>query len=237
MHLAPPCGTSSAARNKPIPQAAHHGAPVPQPLRSTTEPQGLSTLVGVDLLRVLQANALYEAVGVIVRHCIALGVRVSVENPLNSLAWLCDGMEARLPPPRHRGKTEAREEQELYIAYPRRSGGLGYNRGLATLVAGLGFFPTTGRGALVNTPGTTVATSTSQPRKQAWIRAQQQASRHGQAWYRGRLVRSVMDPRTIVQSPPPRRSARRGPQHTKRGATARLQVMTLNVGLFLVGRD
>ena len=39
-----------------------------------------------------------------------------------------------------------------------------------------------------------------------------------------------MDPRTIVQSPPPRRSARRGPQHTKRGATARLQVMTLNVG-------
>ena len=139
-------------------------------------------------------------------------------------------LEARLPPPRHRGKTEAREEQELHIAYPRRSGGLGYNRGLATLVAGLGFFPTTGRGALVNTPGTTVATSTSQPRKQAWIRAQQQASRHGQAWYRGRLVRSVMDPRTIVQSPPPRRSARRGPQHTKRGATARLQVMTLNVG-------
>ena len=139
-------------------------------------------------------------------------------------------LEARLPPPRHRGQTEAREEQELYNAYPRRSGGLGYNRGLATLVAGLGFFPTTGRGALVNTPGTTVATSISQPRKQAWIRAQQQASLHGQAWCRGRLVRSVMDPRTIVQSPPPRRSARRGPQHTKRGATARLQVMTLNVG-------
>ena len=93
VHLAPPCGTSSAARNKPVPHAARHGVPVPQPLRSTTEPQGLSTLVGVDLLRVQQANALYEAVGVIVRHCIALGVRVSVENPLNSLAWLCDGMD------------------------------------------------------------------------------------------------------------------------------------------------
>ena len=92
VHLAPPCGTSSAARNKPIPQAVQHGKPVPQPLRSPTEPQGLSTLAGVDLDRVQQANALCQAVGVIARHCIALGVRVSVENPLNSLAWLCDGM-------------------------------------------------------------------------------------------------------------------------------------------------
>ena len=93
VHLAPPCGTSSAARNKPIPQAVQHGKPVPQPLRSPTEPQGLSTLAGVDLDRVQQANALYQAVGVIARHCIALGVRASVENPLNSLAWLCDGMD------------------------------------------------------------------------------------------------------------------------------------------------
>ena len=66
---------------------------MPQPLRSPTEPQGLSTLSGVDLLRVQQANALYAAAGRIVRHCIALQVRVSVENPLNSLAWLCDGMD------------------------------------------------------------------------------------------------------------------------------------------------
>ena len=93
VHLAPPCGTSSAARNKPIPQAVQHGKPVPQPLRSPTEPQGLSTLAAVDLDRVQQANALYQTVGVIARHCIALGVRVSVENPLNSLAWLCDGMD------------------------------------------------------------------------------------------------------------------------------------------------
>ena len=56
-------------------------------MRSPTEPQGLSTLAGVDLVRVQQANALYQAVGVIARHCIALG------NPLNSLAWLCDGMD------------------------------------------------------------------------------------------------------------------------------------------------
>ena len=93
VHLAPPCGTSSAARNKPIPHAVSRGIPVPKPLRSTAEPQGLSTLVGVDLLRVQQANALYAAVGDIVRHCVALRVRVSVENPANSLAWLCDGMD------------------------------------------------------------------------------------------------------------------------------------------------
>ena len=93
VHLAPPCGTSSAARNKPVPQAVQNGRPVPQPLRSPTEPQGLSTLTGVDLVRVQQANALYQAVGIIARHCIALGVRVSVENPLNSLAWLCDGLD------------------------------------------------------------------------------------------------------------------------------------------------
>ena len=93
VHLAPPCGTSSAARNKPVPHAKASGRRVPQPLRSPTEPQGLSTLSDVDLLRVQQANALYAAVGQIVRHCIALEVRVSVENPLNSLAWLCDGMD------------------------------------------------------------------------------------------------------------------------------------------------
>ena len=92
-YLAPPCGTSSAARCRPIPRAAQSGQPVPQPLRSPTEPQGLSTLAGVDLLRVQQANTLYRAVGAVVRHCIDLGVRVSVENPLNSLAWLCDGMD------------------------------------------------------------------------------------------------------------------------------------------------
>ena len=60
---------------------------------ATTEPQGFSTLEGVDLIRVQQANALYRACGVIAKHCVALGIRVSIENPLNSLAWLCDGLD------------------------------------------------------------------------------------------------------------------------------------------------
>jgi hypothetical protein len=52
--LAPPCGTSSAARNIEIP-----GENAPKPLRSLEEPDGLSTLHGVDVLRVSAANVLY----------------------------------------------------------------------------------------------------------------------------------------------------------------------------------
>ena len=139
-------------------------------------------------------------------------------------------LEARSPPQRQRGKTEERGEKKVCTVYSRRAGGIRYNRGLATLAAVLGSLPTIGMGAPVNAPGMTIATSNSQPRKQAWIRANQQASRYGHAWYRGRLVKSMIDPCNIAQSPPPGRSTRRGPQHTKRGATARLQVMTLNVG-------
>ena len=99
VHLAPPCGTGSAARGRPIPEAEAMGLPVPQPLRSPREPQGLSTLSGTDLVRVQLANSLCRAVGRVVRHCLDLGVRVTVENPKNSLAWLCDGLDElfRLP--------------------------------------------------------------------------------------------------------------------------------------------
>lgn len=52
--LAPPCGTSSAARNIEIP-----GELAPRPLRSIEQPDGLDTLQGVDLARVSAANVLY----------------------------------------------------------------------------------------------------------------------------------------------------------------------------------
>ncbi|CAE7260467.1 unnamed protein product [Symbiodinium sp. CCMP2592] len=74
IHLAPPCGTASAARSRPLPQAAHCGCPVPQPLRSTTEPQGLSTLTGADKDRVFAANKLYRAVGRVVDLALQLGL-------------------------------------------------------------------------------------------------------------------------------------------------------------------
>ena len=43
--LAPPCGTASAARSIELP-----GENAPRPLRSFEEPDGLSTLHGLDLL-------------------------------------------------------------------------------------------------------------------------------------------------------------------------------------------
>ena len=82
--LAPPCGTSSLARNIPVP--GNPNAPVP--LRSIWEPDGLRNLTGKDLLRVSLANVLYDFCREIVDMCCELSVAVMVENPLNSLFWV-----------------------------------------------------------------------------------------------------------------------------------------------------
>ena len=46
IHFAPPCGTASAARQKPIPSFIKNGVPSPQPLRSSAFPLGLPNLRG-----------------------------------------------------------------------------------------------------------------------------------------------------------------------------------------------
>ncbi|CAE7717441.1 unnamed protein product [Symbiodinium sp. CCMP2592] len=101
IHCAPPCGTASAARSRPIPELTAAGVRVPQPLRSTSEPEGLSTLTGADLERVQQANMLYRAVGQIADLARQLNIFVTVENPRNSLAWLCDGLDDLFRSPHH----------------------------------------------------------------------------------------------------------------------------------------
>ena len=53
--MAPPCGTASAARQTKIP-----GMNPPKPLRTLEEPDGISTLSGLDLVRVSAANVLYS---------------------------------------------------------------------------------------------------------------------------------------------------------------------------------
>ena len=65
--------------------------------------------------------------------------------------------------------------------------------------------------------------------KRAWIRAQRQASQQGYAWYRGRVIRSAEIPHHLATQPP-RRPKRQYQGTTRRGATARLKIMTLNVG-------
>ena len=58
VHLGPPCGTSSRAREI----RRDHG-PDPKPLRSTQFPDGLPTLRGLDAKRVHSANILYDLSG------------------------------------------------------------------------------------------------------------------------------------------------------------------------------
>ena len=80
--IAPPCGTASAARNIDIP-----GEHAPRPLRTYEEPDGISNLHGLDLMRVGAANILYAFTAEVVEMCCALGILCMVENPRNSLFW------------------------------------------------------------------------------------------------------------------------------------------------------
>ena len=49
--------------------------------------------------------------------------------------------------------------------------------------------------------------------KQAWIRAQRQASQHGHTWYRGRLLWSAGTQHQLVVTPQPRKARRPRPDH------------------------
>ena len=85
VHLGPPCGTSSRARDK-----RRKSGPDPKPLRSEKFPNGLPHLVGTDLLRVRSANQLYDITARIYEYCCANGIFATVENPARSYMWLTD---------------------------------------------------------------------------------------------------------------------------------------------------
>ena len=80
--------TSSAARSIPMP-----GGRAPVPLRSHKEPDGLSTLSGVSLVRVSVANTLYKATAQIITFAFQHGVLWSCENPNRSLFWATSAMK------------------------------------------------------------------------------------------------------------------------------------------------
>ena len=98
IHFAPPCGTCSAARKRKLPvevrQALQRsGMPEPVPLRSTAFPMGLPDLKGLDKYKVEQANTLYRATKQLALLALSLNIRISIENPTNSLFslfWLTD---------------------------------------------------------------------------------------------------------------------------------------------------
>jgi hypothetical protein len=88
IHVAPPCGTATKARERPVPQKLRHmGAPNPQPLRSGSHPEGLPGLCGLDRSKVEQANKLYKFVAELRRECLLRHIGFSVENPASSYLW------------------------------------------------------------------------------------------------------------------------------------------------------
>ena len=82
VHLGPPCGTSSRARD-----IRRQFGSDPKPLRSVHHPDGLPWLQGLDLKRVISANALYDLTGKIFAWCCSLGILCAIENPVRSHMW------------------------------------------------------------------------------------------------------------------------------------------------------
>ena len=79
IHLAPPCGTASAAREVPVPGCPQDMQPAP--LRSKEFPDGSPGLTELNLLKVEKARALCCATAVIIKFCVLHGILVSIENP------------------------------------------------------------------------------------------------------------------------------------------------------------
>ena len=101
VHFAPPCGTCSAARKRKLPSEVQaklkdSGITPPQQLRSEQFPMGLPGIAGLDLYKVEQANKLYFATRDLALLAISLGIRVSMENPTNSLFWKTDPIQELL---------------------------------------------------------------------------------------------------------------------------------------------
>ena len=92
--LAPPCGTSSRAREIPIPRRMRlRSGMQPQPLRSDMFPNGLPGLKGVAKLKVQSANMLYKFARRVIELCLSLQVPFICENPRRSLMWQTDAFE------------------------------------------------------------------------------------------------------------------------------------------------
>ena len=85
--IAPPCGTASRARGRPIKSSLLRGRKAPAPLRSDLQPDGLDNLEGLDKLKTELANQLYEGITQLILFVASLDICVVVENPTNSLYW------------------------------------------------------------------------------------------------------------------------------------------------------
>lgn len=82
IHLGPPCGTSSRAR-----EIRRSRGPDPKPLRTDAQPDGVKHLRGRDRQRVDMANCLYDLTARVFRYATDNGTPTTVENPSRSLFW------------------------------------------------------------------------------------------------------------------------------------------------------
>eukprot|EP00435_Cladocopium_sp_Y103_P017022 s3000_g4.t1 len=89
VHMGPPCGTASRARNIPVKRKLRRcGAPNPRPLRSPRFPLGLPSLRGIHKIKVQAANCLYSFAAKLALLCEEHQVLFTIENPERSLMWL-----------------------------------------------------------------------------------------------------------------------------------------------------
>ena len=98
VHLSPPCGMASRARERPLPAALRaKGWPEPQPLRSEEYPMSLPNLAIVSLgnvARVATANKLFLLSAEICTYLCRRRIPWTLENPRRSLFWWVPEVQA-----------------------------------------------------------------------------------------------------------------------------------------------
>ena len=88
IHMGPPCGTASRARDRPLRgKARKAGIRRPMPLRSAKFPLGLPNIKGVAKERVRMANILYKFCSEVAVLASKHLVPWTMENPENSYFW------------------------------------------------------------------------------------------------------------------------------------------------------
>ena len=88
VHMGPPCGTASRARDKPLNRdAVQAGVRRPLPLRSSEFPLGLPNLAGTARVRVDLANKLYLFCSQVATSCSSKEIPWAIENPQSSYFW------------------------------------------------------------------------------------------------------------------------------------------------------
>ena len=89
VHVAPPCGTCSRAREINLGPSTSQ----PRPLRSEQYPHGIPGLTEEENKRVDAANRIYSRMSKFLILCSQHQIHWSIENPARSLLWLTEWLQ------------------------------------------------------------------------------------------------------------------------------------------------